>query len=161
MRRLDTKLEQNVYYQARKRASAYDERFNSRDYVSECLGFETRTSLTSWELGNKIPSPENVNLLADLYKAPELRNHYCKHMCPLGCDWPAIDPGAIDSLDRITVSALHTLEGTNSIKLKLLEIAADGKITAEEYETMMIVINALKDLEIVSQELQTWFKNHK
>ena len=161
MSQLDMKLEQNVFYQARKKAAVGNERLNSREGAAELLGYGSNKMLAEWELGNKIPSPENVNLLVDLYGAPELRPYYCKHLCPLGNDWPTIDPAAIESLDRITVSALHTLEKVNDTKMRLLEIASDGKVTPDEHETMMAVINTLKEMETVSQSLQLWLKKNR
>ena len=155
-----TKLENNVFYQARKKAALKNERLNSREGASEELGYQTHSMMADWELGNKIPSPQNVLRMADLYSAPELCNYYCKRMCPLGHDWPSINPEAIDSLDRITVSALNTLEKVNETKMRLLEIASDGKVTPDEYETMMAVINTLKEMETVSQSLQMWFKKN-
>lgn len=161
MERLDMKLEQNVFYQARKKASEGNERLNSREGAAELLGYSSNKMLAEWELGNKIPSPENVNLMADLYCAPELRPYFCKHLCPLGGDWPEIDTIAIDSLDRITVIALNTMKNVDDSKMKLLEIAADGKVTADEHETLMSVINTLKEMETVSQSLQLWLKKNR
>lgn len=161
MSQMDMKLEQNVFYQARKKAAERNERLNSREGAAELLGYSSNKMLAEWELGNKIPSPENVNLLADLYGAPELRPHYCKHMCPLGHDWPSIEPEAIENLYRITVNALHTLEKVNDTKMRLLEIASDGKVTPDEHETMMTVINTLKEMETVSQSLQLWLKKNR
>ena len=160
MSQLDMKLEQNVFYQARKKAAEGNERLNSREGAAELLGYSSNKMLAEWELGNKIPSPESVNLMADLYSAPELRPYFCKHLCPLGCDWPVIDPRAVDNIEKITVSALNTMEKVNNVKLKLLEIADDGKITADEHDTLLIIIRALKDMETVSQRLQMWMKRN-
>ena len=156
-----SKLENNVFYKARKKAAQWNDRLNSRDGASELLGYQTHSMMTDWELDNKIPSPENVNRMADLYNAPELRPYYCQHLCPLGHDWPSIDPGSIESLDRITINVLKVLTKSDETKMKLLEIASDGKITPDEHDTLMAVINTLREMETASQSLRLWLNKRK
>ena len=63
---------QNVYFQARKKAAAYNERIWSREGAAELLGISVST-LADYELGNtKVVPVDKVVLMADLYKTPEL-----------------------------------------------------------------------------------------
>ena len=55
------------------------------------------------ESGIANPYPEEIHLMADLYNAPELRNYFCKNICPIGEDIPKAE---IADLDRITVRTL-------------------------------------------------------
>ncbi len=79
-----TKAAANVYYQARIRAAAYNDQLNSREVAAEVVCIE-RTRLANIELGNLNPHPEEINLMASAYNAPDLINFYCAHQCPVGC----------------------------------------------------------------------------
>ena len=74
---------QNVYFQARKKAAAYNERLWSREGAAELLGISAST-LADYELGNtKVVPVDKVVLMADLYKTPELITGYCMRECPV------------------------------------------------------------------------------
>ena len=74
---------QNVYFQARKKAAAYNERLWSREGAAELLGISVST-LADYELGNtKVVPVDKVVLMADLYKTPELITGYCMRECPV------------------------------------------------------------------------------
>ena len=73
----------NVYFKARKKAAAYNEKLYSREGASELLGISVST-LADYELGNtKVVPVDKVVLMADLYNAPELVAGYCKKECPV------------------------------------------------------------------------------
>ena len=56
----------NVYFKARKRAAAYNERLYSRDGASELLGISVST-LADYELGNtKVVPVDKVVLMAEM-----------------------------------------------------------------------------------------------
>lgn len=98
-----TKAAGNIYCQCRKEAAKYNDKLNSREGAAEVLGMSPST-LSDYELGiTKIIPAENILRMADVYNAPQLKNHYCKNCCPLGSDIPEI---SMDDLDRITVRAL-------------------------------------------------------
>lgn len=78
-----TKAADNAFYKARIAASKCNDRLASREGASEELGID-RTRLARIELGSLNPYPEEVLLMADYYDAPELANHYCSQICPLG-----------------------------------------------------------------------------
>ena len=70
--------------------------------------------------------------MADLYKAPELRNMYCKQECPIG----RMLPMATESkgLESITLKILKSLDEDEikAMKKSLVDIAEDGEITEDE-----------------------------
>lgn len=79
-----TKPNDNIYFRCRKEASLYDERLRSRESAADLLGVSP-SSLADYELGNtKVVPVDKVNLMADLYNAPQLRTAYCKYDCPIG-----------------------------------------------------------------------------
>jgi len=83
-----TKAVGNVYYEARKKAAMYNDRLSSREGAAEALGISPST-LADYELGlTKFVPVENVIRMADVYNAPQLKPHYCKNVCPIGCEMP-------------------------------------------------------------------------
>ena len=73
----------NVYFKARKKAAAYNERLYSREGAAELLGISVST-LADYELGNtKVVPVDKVVLMADLYNSPELITGYCMRECPV------------------------------------------------------------------------------
>ena len=77
-----TKAADNIYCKCRKEAAKYNDKLNSREGAAELLGISAST-LADYELGiTKIIPADAILRMADLYNAPELRNHYCKYSCP-------------------------------------------------------------------------------
>ncbi len=95
--------------------------------------------------------------MADLYNAPELRNHYCKNCCPLGGDVPQID---MESLDRIALKALQSMKTVSASRGRLLEIVSDGIISEEEKPRLEEIMRSLSELEQISHNLRTWVKKN-
>lgn len=57
----------NVYFKARKKAAAYNERLYSREGAAELLGISVST-LADYELGNtKVVPVDKVILMAEMY----------------------------------------------------------------------------------------------
>ena len=83
MSKYATKAAGNMFCQARYEAAKFNERLGSREGAAEELGVD-RTRLARIELGSVTPYPEEVLLMADIYRAPELKGNYCREMCPLG-----------------------------------------------------------------------------
>lgn len=121
-----SKVNENIYFKCRKEAAKYDHRLSSRESAAELLGVSL-SSLADYELGNtKVVPVDKVNLMADLYNAPELRTRYCKIECPLGKDLPLATE--IHTIEAITVKLLSCLEcgKTEEVKQQLINLAAYG-----------------------------------
>jgi len=149
-----TKAKDNIYCRCRKSAAKYNDKLNSREGAAELLGISV-SSLADYELGNtKVVPVDKVVLMADLYNAPELKNHYCVNECPIGeCTMPKLE---IAELDRLTLKVLSAFRGVDSIKDKLIDIAADGIITDKEKPELEEILKALDQITIYSQELKLW-----
>lgn len=153
MGRRPTKAADNPLCKARIDAAKYNERLYTKEYAAEMLGISP-SSLSDYELGvTKIVPPDMIIKMADLYNAPELKNYYCREVCPLGCDIPKIE---LDDLDRITVKALSTFRKISETKEILLDITEDGKISEEEKPELKKVLDTLDELVSVSQNLKIW-----
>ena len=153
MGRRPTKAAGNPLCQARLNAAEYNEKFYSKDYAAEKLHISAG-QLQDYELGiTKCIPPDNILRMADLYNAPELRNMYCKEMCPLGCDTPKVE---LEDLDRITVKAMSSLRKTAETKEILLDITEDGIIDDEERPKLEEVLKNLDEVAAIALSLKLW-----
>lgn len=153
MGRRPTKAANNPFCQARLRKAEFDERFYSKEFVSELLHISAG-QLQDYELGiTKCIPPDNILRMADIYNAPELRNLYCREMCPLGSDVPKLE---IQDLDRITVKAMATLRKMASTKEALLEITEDGMVSEDERPELEKIIKNLDAVTTIAQSLKAW-----
>lgn len=148
-----TKAADNMYCKCRLAAAKCNDKLNSREGAAELLGLSSST-LADYELGNtKVVPVDKVNLMADLYNAPELRHWYCRNVCPLGEDMPQIELG---ELDRLTIKTLAVLKKATSVKDDLLDITLDGVITLEEKPKLEEIIQTLREVTSVAQSLIVW-----
>ena len=152
MSNITAKTSANIFYQARCKASAHNEQLKSREGAADIMSID-RGRLYRIESGITNPYPEEIHLMADLYNAPELRNYYCREMCPLGCDMPVLE---LDDLDRITVRAMASLRKVTETKEILLDITADGIITDEEKPTLKKILATLDEITVIAQSLKVW-----
>lgn len=152
-----TKAADNIYCKCRKEAAKYNDKLNSREGAAELLGISAST-LADYELGiTKIIPADAILRMADLYNAPELRNHYCKYSCPLGQDVPLVDT---ESLDIIAVRALASLKKVQESKENLLDVVADGVISEDEKPILQDILSNLDELTAVSQNLKVWVQKN-
>ena len=142
------KTNDNIYFRCRKDAAVYDERLFSRDGAAELLGVSV-SSLADYELGNtKIVPVDKVNLMAELYKAPQLRTLYCKTECPIGKFIPVATE--LKGIETVVIQLIHLLDESkiDDIKRNLLSVASDGKI--DNYD-----IPVLKEIKAHLEKIQT------
>lgn len=133
MPKMATKAADNVFYKARIAASSWNDRLGSREGASEVTGID-RTRLANIELGTINPHPEEVLMLSDTYNAPELQNHFCSHLCPLGIG--TISPIELEELERVTLQLISAMKSLPEVKDGIIDIAADGVIDAKEKPRM-------------------------
>lgn len=145
---------ENIYFACRKAAASYNERLNSRETAAELLGISPST-LANHELGiTKNVPVDTVVMMSDLYRAPELKNRYCKNECPIGKTLPVATE--INSLEGITVRLMNGLddEEIDRIKKSLLKIAEDGKIDEFERTEFDAIMEKLDSLAKTISELR-------
>lgn len=145
-----TKAADSAYYQARMRAAEYNDRLNSREGAAEVVCIE-RTRLANIEAGNINPHPEEVNLMADAYNAPELPNYFCSHQCPLGNG--RVDKLEPRSLEGAALKFDRLKRNIDQIAQDISDIAEDGKITADERDLFDSRIAQLRELKKSIDEL--------
>lgn len=152
-----TKAADNVYYIARYKASEENEIFQSREGTSELVGID-RTKLARIELGTVMPYPEEVLLLANAYRAPELCNGYCAKECPIGK--LTVKEIAIDDFDRLALKVLGSLKGIEQLRTELIGIAEDGIISEGEHDDFYSVLEELQKISMNAQALELWAMKH-
>lgn len=144
----------NPWYEARQEAAKYDSRLCSREGASELLGMSV-SSIADAELGlTKVMPVDKAVLMADLYKAPELLNFYCLHECPIGSRRPISDESL--EIERATVKLTKILrkEQVQWFKHGLQDIAADGAITADEFDEFDRIMEELREVSKIISELE-------
>jgi transcriptional regulator with XRE-family HTH domain len=157
MGRRPTKAADNPFCKARLEAARYNDRLFSKDGAAELLGISVST-LSDYELGiTKVVPPDMVLKMADLYNAPELRNYYCRELCPLGGDMPVLE---LEDLDRISIKAFAVFRKLNEAKDLLLDITEDGMIDESEKPQLEKILGTLDELEHVAQSLKVWVKKN-
>lgn len=149
-----TETQENVYKRYRMRAAQYNEALNSREKTAELLGISP-SSLANYELGiTKTVPVDMVVMMADLYNAPELRNMYCKHECPIGKFLSMATE--VKDLENITVRITSSLDEDEirGIKKDLLRIAGDGQITEDEQGDFERILEKLEGIASEVSELK-------
>lgn len=155
MPKMATKAAGNIFYQARKEASSWNDRLSSREGAAEETGAD-RTRLAYIELNTVNPHPEEVLILADTYNAPELCNHFCSKMCPLGVK--TVNEVEIGELEKTVLQLLSVFQSLPQVKAELIDIAADGVIDDGEKPRMENIIAKLDEAANKIQALKIYFQ---
>ncbi len=148
-----TKAADNIFCKARYTAVEHNVAFSSREGTSEIVGVD-RTRLARIELGAIEPYPEEVLALSKAYHMPELCNQYCSTICPIGK--LTMTELNIQEFDRLTLKVLGSLKNIDSIRTRLVAIAEDGVVDAEEYEEFSQVLNSLDKIANNALALKLW-----
>jgi transcriptional regulator with XRE-family HTH domain len=149
-----TKGNSNVYFNARKEASIYNEKLYSREGAAELLGVSV-SALADYELGNtKVVPVDKVVLMADLYHAPNLKTAYCKSECPIGKCMPLATK--IEGLEGVALRVIKEFDSDsiNNVKKKLIDIAADGEIDESEKDSLEEILKKLDEISLVISEIK-------
>lgn len=155
MAKMATKAADNVFYKARMAAASWNDKLSSREGASEVTGID-RTRLANIELGTINPHPEEVLMLADTYNAPELQNHFCARLCPLGIG--TVSPLEIAELEAVTLQLLSAMRELPEVKEGIIDIAADGRIDEDERPRMERYLATLDEIENKIQTLKLLYK---
>lgn len=156
MANIAAKTSANVFYKARCEAATHNEQLSSREGAADIMSID-RGRLYRIESGIANPYPEEIRLMADLYNAPELENHYCTNICPLGGEMPKVN---LADLDRISIRALSTFRKIGETRELLLDITEDGVISEDEKDDLNKVLENLEELEQIAQSLKLWVKKN-
>lgn len=148
MARVSTKENKNVYHKARESLGL------TREAASELLACIAPERIEKIENERSLPHPDEVLVMAEKYKMPNLCNHYCANQCPIGRQYvPAVQ---IKDLSQIVLETLASLNSLSRQKDRLVEITADGRISGDELKDFIAIQDNLERISIAVETLQLW-----
>lgn len=126
----------------------------TRDKASELLESIPPERIEKIENERSEPHPEEVLIMADKYKAPELCNYYCSNQCPIGQQY--VPEVKIQDLSQIILKMLASLNSVQDNQRRLIEITADGIIDEDEIADFVDIQDELEKISITVETLQLW-----
>lgn len=153
MGRKSIKENKNIYQEIRESKNL------TRESASELLDFITADRIEKIESGKSLVRPEEVLKMAEVFKRPDLTNHFCSNECPIGKKYiPEIKQ---KDLSQITLEMLATLNELDKQKNRLIEITSDGKIESDEAKDFDKIKSQLFEMSKIIQSLMLWIDAQK
>ena len=148
MARVSTKANKNAYQTTREALQL------TRETASELLESITPERIEKIEHERSLPHPDEVLVMAEKYKKPELCNYYCARQCPIGQRYvPEI---RVKELSQIVLEMLASLNSMHRRQERLIEITADGRISGDELNDFIFIQEELERISITVETLQLW-----
>lgn len=148
MGRASIKENKNVY-QLKERSQDLAEKRQVN--FLECVPPERIEKIDSEKV---LPHPEEVLIMADKYKSPELCNYYCSNQCPIGQQYvPEIK---MKELPQIILETVASFNKMNKKQERLIEITADGIIDNDELDDFIYIKEELEKISVNVETLQLW-----
>lgn len=154
MGREATKAGGKPWYECRMEAAKWDDRLSSREGAAYLLGMSpSAVADAELELSKCMP-PDKAVRMAELYNAPHLLNYYCLKQCPIGKNKPLSEE--VLPIERVTVKLMKgtKLELLDDMKDRLMDIAADGKVSEDELDDLQEITAYLEDVAKTINELK-------
>ena len=148
MARSSTKENKNIYHQTRESLHL------TREAAGDLLESITPERIEKIENERSLPHPDEVLLMAEKYRQPNLCNYYCANQCPIGQQY--VPEVKIKDLSQIVLEMLASLNSMNKEKDRLIEITVDGKISGDELEDFIYIQEELERISIAVETLQLW-----
>lgn len=151
MGRKSTKENKNIYQTSRENAGL------TREAAAEQLTFISSDRIEKIENEKSNPHPDEILAMADCYKNPSLCNYYCSHECPIGQEY--VPEVTAKDLSVITLEMLSTLNTLSKEKDRMIDIAADGKVTEDEIADFLRIKDYLENMSLTIESLKLWVEN--
>ena len=148
MGRKSTRENKTAYQIAREKRGLTIEK------AGELMDGITSDRIAKLENGSVHIQPEDVVLMAECYRAPELCNYYCTHECAIG--EKTVEEIEIKSLSQIAIETLNSLNKMTRLKDRLLEIVEDGRVRLDESDDFLIIKSTLDKIAASVHALQLW-----
>ena len=126
----------------------------TREQAGDLLEFISPDKIEKIEGEKMLPHPEDVLAMSKAYKMPQMCNYYCSHECPIGQIY--VPELQMKDLSGIILEMIATLNNINKEKDRLIEIAADGQITEDEYEDFKKIRGQLSKISMSVDTLSLW-----
>ena len=148
MARVSTKENKNIYHKTREGLQL------TREAASELLESIAPERIEKIENERSLPHPDEVLIMAEKYKQPDLCNYYCANQCPIGQQY--VPEVKIKDLSQIVLEMLASLNSLNKQRERLIEITVDGKISGDEIKDFIFIQEELERISIAVETLQLW-----
>ena len=100
------------------------------------------------------PHPEEILIMAQKYKSPELCNYYCSNQCPIGQQY--VPEVKIQDLSQIVLKMVDSLNTVQDNQRRLISITADGIVDDSEIDDFVSIQEELEKISITVEALQLW-----
>ena len=155
-------MAENIFKKARLKAAETDERFRTAESAALEIDFISRERMymIEQEDPNKrqiIPTPAEVIEMAQIYNAPELCDHYCTNVCPMGAGRAPLMYSNLGEISAKLMSAMHFLEKTND---QIHAVLADSKVSDSEKADFKRIIQTLREVSYSADSLELWAKKN-
>ena len=148
MGRKSTRANKTVYQIAREKRGLTIEK------AGDLMDGITSDRIAKIENGSVHVQPEDIVLMAECYKAPELCNYYCTHECAIGDK--TVEEVEMKSFSQIAIETLNSLNKMTRLKDRLLEIVEDGQVRPDESDDFLIIKGTLDKIAASVSALQLW-----
>ncbi|MBR1478653.1 MAG: helix-turn-helix domain-containing protein [Lachnospiraceae bacterium] len=148
MGKKSTKENKNIYQLSR------EEQGLTREQASELMETVSADRIDKIEREVSLPHTDEVLAMAKAYKNPHLCNYFCSNECPIGQEY--VPEVSVKDLSNIVLEVLANLNSVEKEKNRLIEIAADGQITEDEYSDFSIIKNKLEQISMSVNALKLW-----
>lgn len=148
MARKSTKENKNIYHTTREDLGL------TREAASDLLETITPERIEKIENERSMPYPDEVLVMAEKYKQPNLCNYYCANQCPIGQQY--VPEVKIKDLSQIVLEMLASLNSMQKKKERLIEITVDGRIADDELADFIFIQQELERISIAVETLQLW-----
>ena len=126
----------------------------TREAAGELLESLSPERIEKIENNRALPHPDEVLVMAQKYKQPNLCNYYCANQCPIGQQYvPEIK---IKDLSQIVLETIASLNAMQKKKERLIEITVDGHISGDELADFVYIQEELEKISIAVETLQLW-----
>ncbi len=148
MGRSSTKENKNIFQISREDLQL------SRDKASELLETISSDRIEKIENEKVRAHPDEVLIMSEKYKVPNLCNYYCANQCAIGEQYvPEIK---IKNLANIVLEMIASINTISKTKDRLVEISADGIIDEQEIKDFLYIQEELERISITVETLQLW-----
>lgn len=148
MPRVSKKENKNIYQVTREELGL------TRERASELLETISPERIERIESGRYCPHSDEVLVMAEKYKAPEICNYFCANQCDVGGKYvPQIE---MKDLSQIVLELVTSVNSVQSEQMKLIEISADGKIANDELNDFIAIQDSLEQISVAVETLQLW-----
>ena len=150
MGKRSTRENKNIYQLSREEAGF------TREKASEAMGCISDDRIEKIESEKSLPHPDEILLMSECYKKPELCNYFCSHECPIGQKY--VPEVRSKELSQIVLEILAHLNAMEEERKRLIEISVDGRIAEDEKEDFQKIQEKLEEVSRTVDSLRLWIR---